>query len=390
MKTACLSLPAVFALLLTACGGASAPASPSATAPAASASAAAPASKPASSASATTLQGLIDGAKKEGALGFAYGGGTLGGNEGVKRLAAAFNKDYGLNLNIQLSPGDSMPNMVAKITQEYQANKPASTDVVLSLADTMGVVIDNHSVYKEDWKSWGPNIQKIQSPDVTTPDGSGVAIQTYVSGISYNTAKIPKDQYPSSMADLLKPAFKGKISSTVYATAFDWMATDSMWGYDKTLEYVKTFSKQLAGVMRCGEDQRIVTGEFSAFALACSQSGTLKQKSLGAPIDYAVPSDAILEEYSYAAVPLTAQHPNAAKLWVDFLLSPEAQQILREEEFTDSNFLPNSVSGKIIADATSKAGATKPVIASVQYAKDHYLPNGPKYKDEFSKILVAK
>lgn len=397
MRTACLKGSLLsLAVVLSACGGeAASRASNAASAKPSAASVAAqsPASGGSSAsaaASGDTLQSLIEGAKKEGALSFSYGGGTLGGNQGIKRLGDAFNKAYGTNLNVQLSPGDSMPNMVVKITQEYQAKKPASTDVVLSLSDTMNVVMDAHSVIAENWKSWGPNIQKIQSPDVTTPDGSGVTIQTYLSGISYNTNKLTKEQAPTSMADLLKPELKGKISSTVYATAFDWLASDSMWGYDKTLDYVKKLSAQLAGVMRCGEDQRVVTGEFYAFALACSQSGTLKQKALGAPIDYAVPSDALLEQLSYAAVPMTAPHPNAAKLWVDFLLSPEAQQIMREEEFTDSHLLPNSVSSKLLAEATKGNPNAKVTLGSVQYAKEHYLPNGPKYKDEFAKILLGK
>lgn len=377
-------LPAGFCLTLAACGGstASAPSAAPSSAPA-SAAAKAPASP-----SNAGLQTLIDGARKEGALSFAYGGGSLGGNEGIQKLGAAFNKAYGLNLQVQLSPGDSMPNMVVKITQEFQANKPASSDVVLSLADTMNVPIEAHSVLTPDWHSWGPNIQKVQSADVTTPDNSGVVIQTFMSGIEYNTGKVSKDKLPKTMADLLKPEFKGRVSSTVYATAFDWLATDSMWGYQPTLDYVQKFAKQIAGVMRCGEDQRVASGEFDMFGLACSQSGALKLKASGAPVDYTVPSDAVLEEYVYAAIPKTTPHPNAAQLWVDFLVSPEAQQILREEDFTDSNLIPGSLSGKLLQEAQS--GKSQTVVASVQYARDHYLPNGPKYKDEFAKILVGK
>jgi ABC-type Fe3+ transport system substrate-binding protein len=378
------ALGGVLTAFLAACGGAvSAPSSPAASAPATAGAKAVP-----SISANPTLQSLIDGARKEGGLSFAYGGGSLGGNEGIQKLGAAFNKAYGLNLQVQVSPGDSMPNMVAKITQEYQANKPASTDVVLSLADTMNVPMEAHSVLTPDWRSWGPNIQRVPNPDVTTPDNSAVVIQTFMSGIEYNTNKVSKDQLPKTMADVLKPEFKGRVSSTVYATAFDWLATDSMWGYQRTLDYVQQFAKQIAGVMRCGEDNRVASGEFEMFALDCSQSGALKLKASGAPVDYTVPSDAVLEEYVYAAVPKTTPHPNAAQLWIDFLLSPEAQQILREEDFTDSNLIPGSLSGKLLQEA--QAGKSQTVVASVQYARDHYLPNGPKYKDEFARILVGK
>ena len=96
-------------LALAACGSgtsaAPAPASP-----------AAPASAHPSGASGT-LQSLVDGARKEGALTLSYGGGSLGGNQGIQKLGQAFNKAYGLNINVQLSPGAGMPAMVAKITQ---------------------------------------------------------------------------------------------------------------------------------------------------------------------------------------------------------------------------------------------------------------------------------
>src|SRR6185437_7322616 len=104
--------------------------------------------------------------------------------------------------------------------------------------------------------------------------------------------------------------------------------------------------------------------------------------------DYTVPSDALLEEYVYASVPKTAPHPNAAKLWIDFLVSQEGQQILRQVNFTDSTLEPGSMSQQLIDQAS--AGSGKPLVASVQNAKEHYLPNGPKYKEEFSKILLGK
>lgn len=373
------------ALTLAACGG-SAPAASSR--PPASASAAAARSAGSSQASGE-LQTLVDGAKKEGSLLLSYGGSTFGGNEGIQQLAAGFNKAYGLNIQAQYTVGDSMPNMDAKITQEYRAKKPASTDVLLSLADTFDTPMAAHAVQAVDWRSWAPNIQKVSSPDVLAPDGTGVVVQTFVAGISYNSNKLKGDQVPKTMADLLKPQYKGHIASTPYAVAFDWLATDSMWGYQKTLDYINQFRGQISGVLRCGEQERLASGEFDMLALDCSQGNALQFKAKGAPLDYLVPSDAVLEEYVYAAVPATAPHPNTAKLWIDYLLSSEAQAILRKVDFADSNLLPDSFSAKLLSQAQSNSN-TKAVVASVQYAVDHYLPDGPKHKEEFSKLLVTK
>jgi ABC-type Fe3+ transport system substrate-binding protein len=369
-------------LLLAACGG-STPAAAPASAPAGSQSAAKPA------ASGGELQSLIDGAKKEGTLLLSYGGSTFGGNDGIQQLAAGFNKAYGLNVTAQYTVGDSMPNMDAKITQEFQAKKPASTDVLLSLADTFDTPMAAHAVQAVDWRSWAPNIQKVSSPDVLAPDGTGVVVQTFVAGVSYNSNKLKGDQLPKTMDDLLKPQYKGHIAGTPYAVAFDWLATDSMWGYQKTLDYLTKFKTQISGVLRCGEQERIASGEFDMLALDCSQGNALSFKAKGAPLDYLVPSDAVLEEYVYAAVPATAPHPNTAKLWINYLLSPDAQAILRKVDYADFNLLPDSFSAKLL-EQTQNSTNTKAVIASVQYATQHYLPDGPKHKEEFSKLLIAK
>jgi ABC-type Fe3+ transport system substrate-binding protein len=372
---ACIAL--LLATVLSACGG-SAPA----TSPTTPVSAAAKSSNP-------TLQALLDGAKKEGQLVLSYGGSTFGGNDGINELAAGFNKAYGLNVQAQYTVGDSMPNMDEKVTQEYQAKKPASTDVLLSLADTFDTPMLAHAVQAVDWRSWAPNIQKISNADLLAPDGTGVVVQTFLSGISYNSNKLKGDQLPTTMADLLKPQYKGRIASTPYAVAFDWLATDAMWGYQPTLDYINKLRGQVTGIIRCGEQQRIASGEFDMLALDCSQGNALQLKAKGAPVDYLVPSDAVLEEYVYAAVPATAPHPNAAKLWIDYLLSAEAQAVLRRVDFADYNVLPNSLSAKLIEQAQANSKA-KAVIASVQYANDHYLPDGPKHKEEFSKLLISK
>jgi iron(III) transport system substrate-binding protein len=386
MKSSVSILSGVLLLALASCGGSTAGAP--AASPAGGAAPASAAAKPGTTASTggSDLQAIVEAAKKEGELTLSHGS-TLGAASGAKVLQDAFNKTYNTNITFNYTPGDSFPAMVLKITQENQAKKTASTDVVFSLPDTLETAITAGSIQKVDWKSWAPNIQRISSPEVIAPDGTAVALSSYMSGISYNSNKLKGDQIPTSMADLLKPQYKGSMASTPYATAFDWLATDSLWGYDKTLEYVKKFSQQVNGLLRCGETQRIASGEFSIFALDCSQGNSLKTKAAGAPVDYILPSDAIVSQFMYAAVPSTAAHPNVAKLFINFMEGDEGQQLLRQLDQNDLHLLPGSSSAKLIAQAEANHG--KVVVASAQYAREHYLPNGPKNKDEFSKILEA-
>lgn len=134
---------------------------------------------------------------------------------------------------------------------------------------------------------------------------------------------------------MLKPEYKGRVASTPYAAYFDLLSTDELWGRDRTFDYVTRLSEQAAGLIRCNESERLISGEFDLLAIDCSQSDTFKAKAQGAPLDYVVPTDAPLLLYLYVGVPKTAPHPNAAKLWVNYLLSREAQDVLYESNFQD-------------------------------------------------------
>ena len=92
-----------------------------------------------------------------------------------------------------------------------------------------------------------------------------------------------------------------------------------------------------------------------AMAIDCSQADTLLGKSRGAPLDYIVPTDAPLLLYLYAGVPRTAPNRNAAKLWMNYVLSREAQDILYETNFQASHLLPGSKTAKDIED-TERTG----------------------------------
>ena len=323
-----------------------APAAPSPAAPAenAGAGAAAPPS---------SLQALIDAARREGQLTFIWGEGTLGGTEGVRRLAEGFNRYYGLNLNVQFTPGPSMPQMAARVAQEVSAGRPTSTDLLVGYASSMAAAIQAVALESVDWASWAPN---LQDPRLLAPGGVAVTIQTSLGGISYNTAKLRGDLVPRTLQDLLRPEYKGRIASTPYAAYFDLLATDELWGKERTFDYVSKLAEQAAGLIRCNETERLISGEFDLLALDCSQSDTLQAKARGAPLDYVVPADAPLLLYLYLGIPRTAPHPNAAKLWVNYILSREAQDILYETNFQDSHLLSGSKTARDI-ESVERAGA---------------------------------
>src|SRR5262249_44432671 len=149
------------------------------------------------------------------------------------------------------------------------------------------------------------------------------------------------DAVPRSTQDLLKASYKGRLASTPYAANWPLLATPEAWGEPRTFDYITKLTDQLSGLLRCAELERVASGEFDALALDCGPEYRGLQVR-GAPVDHVIPTDAAIIAYWYLMVPRNAAHPNAAKLWLDYLLSREAQDVLYETEFADHHLLPGS------------------------------------------------
>jgi ABC-type Fe3+ transport system substrate-binding protein len=344
-------------------GGATA-AQPGAAAPA-QPGAAAPARSPA-------LQALVDGARQEGSLSFVWGAGTVGGTDGIRQLAEGLNRHYGLNLNVRFTPGPSMPAMAARVSEEYQAGRPATTDVFVGYGGWIALSRQADALLPVDWASWAPN---IQDPRLVAAGGSAIAFQSGVQGITYNTQRVRPDEVPTSLQDLLKPQYKGRIASTPYAAGFDRLPVPEFWGEARTLEYANRFADQITGLIRCNETERVASGEFDIFALDCNQANALNAKANGAPIGFVMASDAPF-------------HPNAAKLWVDYLLSREVQDLLYEFDRNDYHVLPGS---KTAADMAIFAGPNlKPVDIGVDFYEKNDEKELARVRTEIERIFAKR
>ncbi len=301
---------------------------------------------------------------QEGQLTLVWGEGILGGTEGVRHLADGFNRAYGLNVNVQFTPGSSMPQMASQVAQEYQAGRRATTDIFVGYDNHISLMAQANALEPVDWVNWAPN---IRNPEMVALDGVAVTFETSVPGITYNTNRVQPDIAPTALQDLLKPVFKGRVASTPYAANFDRVASDEMWGEQRTTEYLTRLSDQIASLVRCNELERLLVGEFDVFVIDCNQSWALSMKAKGAPVNIVIPADAPMLLYFYLAVPRLAPHPNAAKLWVNYVLSREAQDYLYESEFQDSHL----VSGSKTARELERLQATnaKFLVSNVEFVQ---------------------
>jgi iron(III) transport system substrate-binding protein len=327
------------------------------------------------------LKELAAAAGREGTVTLSWSQSTLGGSQGAARFQAAINKAFGTNIHVNFLPGPDMARVVNQVATEFSAGQKAHVDIVLGAAPQIAPVVKVNFFDPIDWRQYLPG--RI-TPDMIELDGRIIRIVTGLSGVTYNAQLAPMK--PTRLDDFLKPEWKGKIASTPYAAGLDVLLAEDVWGKDKTVTYVRALARQIAGVMRCGETERVATGEYLALVMDCTGQDALLWQEKGAPVAQLMPLDAAEQRYYYFAVPKNAQHPNAAKLFTIFLLTEEGQRLAYDTWKIDLHFMPNSKMGAMVDDYRKRGVKFKEV--TTQWWSEH--PEIDASRSELIKILTTK
>lgn len=328
------------------------------------------------------LQAVMDAAVEEGELLLAWQG-VLGDIDGAPELIDGFKDYYDLDLEVRFTPGSGQGEMATKVEQELNSDLPASTDVISLNGSAVRQVAERGVIEAIDWGSFSPN---ISDPEMLAADGAAVGVQAWVMGIVYHTGRVTGDEVPTSMEQLLEPTYEGRIYTTPFGGGFDLLASDDGWGRERTVEYVESFADQVGGL---GFNiQPILTGEFDIMALMVPPSSALRAKADGAPVEFVIPTDAALLYENYVSIPSNSAHPNAARLFIDYLMSPEGQSVLRRIDFADSPLVEGSLTREQIDEA--EADGAEFVDGDVEwYARqdpDEYKQNA----EEIVSILLTR
>jgi iron(III) transport system substrate-binding protein len=148
----------------------------------------------------------------------------------------------------------------------------------------------------------------------------------YVTG--YNTKLAAARTLPKTYDDLLDPKWKGKLM--MEGTKADWFAGMlQILGQERGLKYMRALAKQQPSAREGHEllAQLVVAGE-GVFDINIPAASVERMKERGAPIDWIAlgPVPAIMVGAGVAA---QAPHPNAAKLFLAFVLSREGQKLMQ-------------------------------------------------------------
>jgi ABC-type Fe3+ transport system substrate-binding protein len=335
-----------------------------------------------------TLDQLIAGAKKETALKASWSTTSFGGPQGIADLMDQVNKKYGLNVKATFTPGIDMQSMIGKIIQEAAAGQPATSDVYMGNAQAALEALDKKAFIQYDWKSL---ISRPVPADPSAnfdpygPAGS-LGFASDVTGVEYNTELVKGDAIPHTMNDLLKPALKGKIASTPYAAGWREFATPDMLGEQVVSDYLHKLSPSIAGLIRCGEDQRLSSGEFWMLAMDCGTNNSTTASRGGLPVAQVILNDATVVHSDWAGVPTNSSAPNTAALIVAYLDTAEGQAWLWKYNADDLYTFPDSKSAPLVKQVRTSGG--KVLVDSPQWLNS--VPSFLKTQQALQNILAKK
>ena len=301
---------------LAACGGkTSAPATEAAPAPAADDTTAA---------AETTApeQSLIDAAKAEGEL-------VVYGSCEEEYLAAAcehFEELYGIKVQYQrLSTGE----VQAKIEEE---NGNPSADVWFGgTTDPYNVVAAEGLLEAYE----AENASHLLGSQYRDPDGYWYGIYKGILGFMVNKDELARMnlEAPADWQDLLKPEYKGLIWLSNYNTAGTAkLVINTMiqkYGHDEGIQYLVDLDKNIQVYTKSGSgpSKNVGTGE-CVIGIGFLHDGITQIVDNGYEnVQLVIPSSGTSFEIGATAIFKGAKHPNAAKLWVEYALSPECVEL---------------------------------------------------------------
>ncbi len=263
---------------------------------------------------------LLDAAKKEGAVSWYTG---YYAQEVVDAVGKAFTDKY---------PGvkvEAVRNASQVVWQKLQQEQQAG----LKVADVLSSTDPSHFLQLKDEKklvAYKPSGIDALLPSIRSVDADNLYMIGSIGIVlpSYNTKKVTADQAPKRWKDFLDPKWDKQISIGHPAAS----GFVGQWVMSMETEFGWTYMEQLNALHpKIGRSINdtvtdLVSGERQIAAGPLGQM--LANKSRGNPVDVLFPEDGAIIIPSPSGVLKDAPHPNAAKLFVEFMTTKEYSDVL--------------------------------------------------------------
>jgi iron(III) transport system substrate-binding protein len=249
----------------------------------------------------------------------------------AQKVCDAFNKKS-LGVTCELNR-DGSQRIFQKVMQEASAG--------LAIADVVHTSDASHFL---EFQSKGMLMRYLPEgadrfrADFRDRDGLYTVLRGTPYVIAYNTQKVSAADAPRRWRDLTDPRWKGKL---VHAhPGYSGVVLTGMTGLLGALggwDYYAALTKNNPLVVQSAEDPPMKLAGGEAWVGAAGEYNFYRTAKKGNPIEIVFPEEGVPFVSSPNAILAKAPHPNAAKVFTDFLFGKDAQQILAD----DGLYVPN-------------------------------------------------
>jgi iron(III) transport system substrate-binding protein len=242
-------------------------------------------------------------------------------------IVEAFGKDFpkikGKYFRLQNS------SLFSKVLAERQAGQ-YNVDVIQFSEPTTALDFQKRGGYT---RYVSPQAKFYAPEHLSNPVGDYFWVGVTFAGIAYNTEKVKPEDAPKGWKDILKPIWNNAVNVKQSNSGMQFV----QW-YELRKLYGEGFWKEFAKLKPRGFDSRVqlfdrlAKGDDKLCALA-EYAGYLLHKEKGAPIAFVAPEDGLPASPLLNGVADRAPHPEAARLFVDWMMSPRGQAHQQNDKY---------------------------------------------------------
>jgi iron(III) transport system substrate-binding protein len=240
----------------------------------------------------------------------------------AEKVGKAFEQKFpGIRARVERAGGE---RIFSRVAQEYAAGLHVPD--AISTGDAAQFLV---------WKRQGllaayvtEDIAKYIPAEHRDPDGFYATVRSSLCVVAYNTRLVRPGEAPKNFADLLDPKWKGKLvkahpsySGTIMTSTYQ-MVRELGWDYLEKLAQQQLLQIQSA----TDTPKKVVLGERPVMVDG-NESNVLLLKEAGQPIEVVYPAEGTPSIVQPSAVFKAAPHPNAARLFQNYLFTVEGQEL---------------------------------------------------------------
>ncbi len=325
-----------------------------------------------------SMEALIQAAKQEGMLTtIALPHDWCNYGEAIE----TFKAKYGIQVN-ELNPDAGSADEIEAIKANKDNKGPQAPDVIDVGFGYGPQIVEEKLVMPYKVSTWDTIPDAVKHPD-------GYWYGDYYGVMAFEVNKSLVSNVPQDWQDLLKPEYKGMVAlagdprasaqaqMSIMAVALALTGSVNSEGIMKAMEFFKQLNDAGNFVPVIAKQATLAKGETPIVIrwdyLALADKETLA----GNPeIEVVIPKSGVIAGVYIQAISAYAPHPNAAKLWMEFLYSDEGQLIwlkggchpIRYNDLAARGVIPAEIAAKL-PPAEAYANAYFPTLDEINNAK---------------------